>query len=298
MFKENLSPKSLQILALAKKEAQGLKNSSAGTEHLLLGLLDDPSEGIITILTKYGVPIKELKEAVYDCIGQGDDTVKFDKIFFTPRADKVIERAMLHAHNLNLKKTAPEHIFFSLLSESDGMAFSVLQNLGVDAQEILQDFKTIVPGVLKEEPQVNQLTPNSFAVTKFTRKKLASRTLNQFGIDLTQLAIEKKLDPTIGRVKEIEEIIEILCQKGKNNPMLIGQPGTGKAQPLYSKVLTVNGWKEMGDITINDRVITPDGNIANVIGIFPQGKQQLVKLTFFTGEKLNVVRSIYGKRFL
>lgn len=233
MIKEKLTPKALQILALARKEAQGLKNPCAGTEHLLLGLLDSPTKTIHAVLIKYGVNIKALKKAVLDVIGVGETKIlSFESITFTPRATRVVNRAIQHAEKLSVAQAEVEHIFYTLLAEDDGMASSVLKTLGVEAKELVKEFKDYKPEVLTEVPgpaQSQEVVPIKHLNPVSTKRaKLDLKYLNVYAIDLTTLAAENKLPKLIGRDKELSLIIETLCRKRKNNPILIGSAGTGK----------------------------------------------------------------------
>lgn len=130
----------------------------------------------------------------------------------------------------------------------------------------MRDFKSFKINELKEE-----------------KEKVETTLLDSIGRDLTELAKEEKFDPTIGRVKEIDEVVAILARRRKNNPVLIGDPGVGKAQPLDSLVLTPNGWKRMGDMKIGDNVITPNGHTSKVVGVYPQGEKDIYNVIFEDG---------------
>lgn len=232
MIKEKLTPKALQILALAKKEAQGLKNSCAGTEHLLLGLLDSPSKTIHQVLIKYGINIKGLKDAVYGTVGVGTDVVDdWEKIRFTPRVSKIITRSTEKAEKLGVE-TAVEHIFCTLLEEQDGITAAILRTISIESKELVKEFTDFVPEKPSPTdaptPSISNVPVKHIPAGPPKRKKVDSKYLLSYTADLTQLAFEKKLPLCIGREKEINEAIEILCQKTKNNVMLIGEAGIGK----------------------------------------------------------------------
>src|SRR5262249_51981583 len=108
--------------------------------------------------------------------------------------------------------------------------------------------------------------------------------LERYGRDLTQLARQGKIDPVIGRDEEIRRVVQVLSRRTKNNPVLIGEPGVGKAQPLDAKILSPGGWVSMGDIRVGDLVTTPDGGTARVLGVFPQGKKQIYRVHFQDGK--------------
>jgi ATP-dependent Clp protease ATP-binding subunit ClpC len=231
MLNAKLAPKALQVLALAKKEAQNLKTARVSTEHLLLGFLDSPSPVIYSILTKYGISIPELKEAIYSYTVKGNvKSINFENITFTPRVNNILQKAITHAEFLSIKKAEAEHVFFCLLTEDSGTAASIFQTVGINTKELAKDFKKYTPAVQPIQ------TPSSVVLIQnnkpIARKKLECKFLTTFGTDLTQLAADSKLLPFIGRQKEINEIIEILCQKQKNNPILIGEAGCGKTSTI------------------------------------------------------------------
>ena len=208
-----LSPKAKQALAVAKKEAQLLRNKYAGTEHLLLGLLNIGDSIITDILLDYSVDIDELRNIVYDNISQeGDEDVATEDIAFTPRVEKVLELSNTIALKLGRDKIDIEHIFLGLLYETDGVANNILQSLGISFQKVKSQVNDEVGGPLDEVD--TQFVRNDEEIIKL-------KNVQKYGIDLTRLASKKKIDPIIGRNKEITRLIQVLCRKTKNNPVLV-----------------------------------------------------------------------------
>ena len=217
-----LTPKAKQVLSVAKKEAQLLKNRYAGTEHLLLGLLNVGDTIITDILQDLGVDIEHLRDIVYDNISQqGDDPVKLDDISYTPRVEKVVELAHNCARKLDKVNIDVEHIFLGLLYETDGVANNILKSLDVDYRNV----KKIINKELGENLE-DVLCDKPFDTNDESIARLKS--LQKYGVDITKLASRKRLDPVIGRDAETQRLIQILCRKTKNNPVLIGSAGVGK----------------------------------------------------------------------
>ena len=217
-----LTPQAKQALSMAKKEAQLLRNRYAGTEHLLLGLLNIGDTIIIDTLEKLYVDIDELRSIIYDNISQeGDDPVSIDDIQYTPRVDKVIELAVNVAKKLDRPKCDIEHMFLGLLYEPDGVANNILGSLGVSYKKVRTLVDREVGGTLDDSEE-------TVFVDRDEDEILTLKHLAKFGVNLTKLAARNKIDPVIGREKEINRMIQVLCRKTKNNPVLIGEAGVGK----------------------------------------------------------------------
>tara|TARA_R100000808_G_C2155335_1_gene167539 strand:+ start:10782 stop:13223 length:2442 start_codon:yes stop_codon:yes gene_type:complete len=217
-----LTPQAKQALSMAKKEAQLLRNRYAGTEHLLLGLLNIGDTIITDTLDQLYVDIEELRSIIYDNISQeGDDTVSIDEIQYTPRVDKVIELAVNVAKKLDRPKCDIEHIFLGLLYEPDGVANNILGSLGVSYKKVRSLVDKEVGGNLDDSEETT-------IVDRDDDEILTLKNLAKFGVNLTKLAARNKIDPVIGRDVEINRMIQVLCRKTKNNPVLIGEAGVGK----------------------------------------------------------------------
>ncbi len=208
-----------RVIVLAQDEARRLNYDYVGTEHLLLGLIRE-GEGIAAkALQSLGISLEQVRAEVEKMIGKGTANAR-GEIGFTPRAKKVmVELAIEEARLLGHNYVGTEHILLGLIREGEGVAAQVLQNLGADLERVRNQVIHLLGGV----PHPGQTGSPPKAKTKTT-----TSTLDQFGRDLTNMAREGKLDPVIGREKEIERVVQILSRRTKNNPCLIGEPGVGK----------------------------------------------------------------------
>lgn len=221
-----LTPRAKQSLSVCKKEAQNLKNRYAGTEHLLLGLLNIGDSIVTEILEEFGIDLDELRLMIYDNISQeGTEPVAIEDIAFTPRVEKVMEIANTCAERLDRDKIDVDHVFLGLLYESDGVANNILNSLGVNYEKV----KDVIEKELGNNISSNVLEKNDTSQFDPNDKDISGlKNLLKHGTDVTKMASQNKIDPIIGRDKEIERAIHILCRKRKNNPVLIGEAGVGK----------------------------------------------------------------------
>jgi len=221
---ERFTDRARKVMALANQEAQRFNHEYIGTEHILLGLVKEGSGVGANVLKNLDVDIKKLRLEVEKLVKSGPDMVTMGKLPNTPRAKKVIEYAIEEARSLNHNYIGTEHILLGLLRETEGIAAQVLMNLGLKLEDVRQEVLNLLgAGVENGIPSMNmKMDP--------TTAKAKSRTpaLDSFGRDLTALAAEGELDPVIGRKIEIERLIQILCRRTKNNPVLIGEAGVGK----------------------------------------------------------------------
>ncbi len=212
-----------RVIVLAQDEARRLNYDYVGTEHLLLGLIRE-GEGIAAkALQSLGIQLEQVRAEVEKMIGKGSASSR-GEIGFTPRAKKVmVELAIEEARLLGHNYVGTEHILLGLIREGEGVAAQVLQNLGADLERVRNQVIHLLGGV--PHPPAGSSVPGS---AKVKGPKTSTSTLDQFGRDLNQMARDGKLDPVIGREKEIERVIQILTRRTKNNPVLIGEPGVGK----------------------------------------------------------------------
>ncbi len=223
----NFTPRAQQVLALARKEADRFNHNYVGTEHLLLGLIKLGQGVAVNVLTKLGVDLDTVRMQVEQQVGSGPDTKMVGNIPFTPRVKKVLALASKEAKALNHSYVGTEHLLLGLLREGEGVAAQVLRTLDVNLEkarnEILKELDPNFGGE-EEEEESESIAPTSSS----SKKDSKTPALRAFGRDLTELAQKGDLDPVIGRAPEIERVIQILCRRTKNNPVLIGEAGVGK----------------------------------------------------------------------
>src|SRR4026209_806808 len=222
----NFTPRAQQVLALARKEADRFNHNFVGTEHLLLGLIKLGQGVAVNVLQKLGLDLETVRLEVEKQVGTGPDQKMIGNIPYTPRVKKVLSLAAKEAKALNHTYVGTEHILLGLLREGDGVAARVLKNLDVDIEQTRQEIlKELDPNFTSQEEQ-----PASEAPEKAPEKKGEVKTpaLKAFGRDLTEIARKGEMHPVIGRKNEIERVIQILCRRTKNNPVLLGEAGVGK----------------------------------------------------------------------
>ena len=240
---ERFTEKAIKVIMLAQEEARRLGHNFVGTEQILLGLIGEGTGVAAKVLKSMGVNLKDARIEVEKIIGRGSGFVAVE-IPFTPRAKRVLELSLEEARQLGHNYIGTEHLLLGLIREGEGVAARVLENLGVDLSKV----RTQVIRMLGETAEVS-------AGSQSGRTK--TPTLDEFGSNLTQMASEGKLDPVVGRAKEIERVIQILGRRTKNNPVLIGEPGVGKtaiAEGLASRI----AHKDIPDILEEKRVVTLD----------------------------------------
>jgi len=212
-------------MALANQEAQRFNHEYIGTEHVLLGLVKEGSGVGATVLKNLDVDVKKLRLEVEKLVKSGPDMITMGKLPQTPRAKKVIEYAIEEARSLNHNYVGTEHILLGILRESEGIAAQVLMSVGLKLEDVRQEVLNLLGAGVDGGPAGLGMKMGPAIARK---PKSKTPALDSFGRDLTELAADDKLDPVIGRKNEIERLVQILCRRTKNNPVLLGEAGVGK----------------------------------------------------------------------
>ena len=217
---ERFTDRARRVVVLAQEEARMLNHNYIGTEHILLGLIHEGEGVAAKALESLGISLEAVRQQVEEIIGQGQQAPS-GHIPFTPRAKKVLELSLREALQLGHNYIGTEHILLGLIREGEGVAAQVLVKLGADLNRVRQQVIQLLSGYQGKEPATSGAGPQEGTPS-------SSLVLDQFGRNLTQAAREGKLDPVIGREKEIERVMQVLSRRTKNNPVLIGEPGVGK----------------------------------------------------------------------
>jgi len=248
---ERFTEKAIKVVMLAQEESRRLGHNFVGTEQILLGLIGEGAGVATKVLKSMGVNLKDARMEVERIIGRGSGFVAVE-IPFTPRAKRVLEMAIEEARDLGHSYIGTEHILLALLEEEDGVATRVLENLGVDLSKVRSE----ILGQIGETVEITISGNNSDSGAIFD-VSTRTPTLEEFTTNITETAAEGKLDPVIGRQKEIERVIQILARRTKNNPVLIGEPGVGKtavAEGLAQRIIK----RDVPDLLEDKLVISLD----------------------------------------
>ena len=240
---ERFTEKAIKVIMLAQEEARRLGHNFVGTEQILLGLIGEGTGIGPKVLKAMGVNLKDARQEVEKIIGRGSGFVAVE-IPFTPRAKRVLELSLEEARQLGHNYIGTEHLLLGLIREGEGVAARVLENLGVDLSKVRSQI-------------IRSLGDNTDVSNGNNANRSKTPTLEEFGTNLTQKATEGRLDPVVGRAKEIERVIQILGRRTKNNPVLIGEPGVGKtaiAEGLAQRIAN----RDIPDTLEDKRVVALD----------------------------------------
>ena len=240
---EKFSERARRVLSLAQEEAQRFNHNYIGTEHILLGLVRETEGVAARVLSSLSVDLSKVRSAVEFIIGRGEKPAQ-GEIGLTPRAKKVVELAVDEARRMNHTYIGTEHLLIGLLREGEGVAAGVLESLGVTLDKVRAETHRI-------------LSHTSGTGTQGSRATSKTPTLDQLGIDLTVAAKADKLDPVVGREKEIERMVQILSRRTKNNPVLVGEPGVGKTAIVEALAQLISGG-DVPDTLQGKRLVTLD----------------------------------------
>ena len=254
---ERFTDRARKVMQLANQEAQRFNHEYIGTEHVLLGLVKEGSGVAANVLKNLDVDLRKIRLEVEKLVQSGPEMVTMGKLPQTPRAKKVIEYSMEEARNLNHNYVGTEHILLGLLREQEGVAAQVLMNLGLKLEEVREEVLNLLGHGLESDDDPGERSHREGRSESRSKGKSKTPALDSFGRDLTQLARQGKLDPVIGREREIERTLQILCRRTKNNPVLLGEAGVGKTaivEGFAQRVVSGN----VPDLLADKRIVVLD----------------------------------------
>jgi ATP-dependent Clp protease ATP-binding subunit ClpC len=255
---ERFTDRARKVMALANQEAQRFNHEYIGTEHILLGLVKEGNGVGANVLRNLDVDVKKLRLEIEKLVKSGPDMVTMGKLPQTPRAKKVIEFAIEEARSLNHNYVGTEHILLGLLRESEGVAAQVLMNLGLKLEDVRQEVLNLLGAGVEDNTYESigmKMNPAAAKAAKTAKSKTPA--LDSFGRDLTELATKNELDPVIGRATEIERLVQILCRRTKNNPVLLGEAGVGKTAIVEGLAQSIIG-HQVPEILKGKRLVVLD----------------------------------------
>ncbi|MFT5089764.1 MAG: ATP-dependent Clp protease ATP-binding subunit ClpC [Planctomycetota bacterium] len=232
-----------RVMQLAREESARLGHNYIGTEHLLLGIIKDGKGKAVAVLTNLGLSLETVKQSVEDYVATSGGTMTIGEVPFTPRAKQILEVAANEAKEMKTQFVDVEHLLLALLKDKEGVAAQILAAFGVDYKTAMEETLAVLEGKTTGRKEKGKKSKTPF--------------LDHFGRDLTQLAREGKLDPVIGREKEIERVTQILSRRKKNNPILIGEPGVGKTAIVEGLAQSIIE-KRVPQILLDKRLVTLD----------------------------------------
>jgi ATP-dependent Clp protease ATP-binding subunit ClpC len=256
----NFTDRVRKVLQMAREEAARLHHEYVGTEHILLGLIREGEGVAAAVLTNLTVDLEEIQQKIEETVKKGKAAAAAGPdLPYTSRAKKVLELAMTEARELNHSYVGTEHLLLGLLREEKGIAAQVLTDAGVNLEQSRAETLRLLGSDMPQSQQPSAAAPSAppSGASPKSEKKSKTPALDHFCRDLTQLAAEGQLDPTIGRAKEIERVMEILARRKKNNPVLIGEPGVGKTAIVEGLALLIASG-QCPDVLRDHRVLSLD----------------------------------------
>ena len=256
----NFTPRAQQVLALARKEADRFHHNYVGTEHILLGLIKLGQGVAVSVLQKMGLDLETVRAAVEKQVGTGQEAKTPGSIPYTPRVKKVLALAGKEAKTLNHSYVGTEHILLGLLREGEGVAARVLKSLEIDTERTRNEIlRELDPQFSGGEPGGEEAAAagGGSGGSAEDKKDVKTPALKAFGRDLTELARKGEMDPVVGRHEEIKRVIQILCRRTKNNPVLIGEAGVGKTAIVEGLAQEISSGN-VPEILFEKRVVTLD----------------------------------------
>jgi ATP-dependent Clp protease ATP-binding subunit ClpC len=252
---DRFTERARKVMGFARREAQRFHHEYIGTEHILLGLIQEGQGVAANVLKSMSIDLEKIRREVEKIVKSGPAMEPSVQIPFTPRAKKVVELALEEASNLGHNYIGTEHLLLALLREQEGIAAHVLMALGVRLDDVREEVIEFLGGPVQEEEDADELS--SSENTPATHGKSKTPALDAFGRDLTEAAKRGELDPVIGRAHEIERVIQVLSRRTKNNPVLLGEPGVGKTAIVEGLAQSIHG-SQVPEILRDRRIVVLD----------------------------------------